>query len=217
MYVYLPSCQFTGMDPDASRKISSYLATRPDTRVAGCCRPEQKRLTAEDVAVTVCMSCAAITREASPQTTEISIWEHLLKDESFPWPDYHGERMTIQDCWRARNRPEVHAAVRQCMERMNLTVVELAENRERAQFDGVWRFRPVAKRNLDIAPTYFSDVQAHGLELLPEEQQRRRMEEWVQQYQTERVVAYCNACVKGIVLGGARGVHLLQLATKELK
>ena len=43
------------------------------------------------------------------------------------------------------------------------------------------------------------------------------MEEWVQQYQTERVVAYCNACVKGIVLGGARGVHLLQLATKELK
>lgn len=103
------------------------------------------------------------------------------------------------------------------MERMNLTVVELAENRERAQFDGVWRFRPVAKRNLDIAPAYFSGVQAHGLELLPEDQQRRRMEEWTKQYQTERVAAYCNACVKGIALGGAKGVHLLELATKELK
>ena len=44
--------------------------------------------------------------------------------------------MTIQDCWRARNLPLLQRAVRLCLERMNIVVVELDENYEKTRFDG---------------------------------------------------------------------------------
>lgn len=215
MDIYLPSCNFTAARPEASRKIKAYLTSR-DIQVAGCCRPTQKLLTSEDRVISICQTCSAITREASPQASEISLWEYLLTDNDFPWPDFQGEEMTIQDCWRARHKPALLDAVRLCMEKMNLRPVELAENRENTQFDGVWRFQPVAKKNLEIAPNYFGEVAATGLELLSPEEQKVRMEAWVSQYTTSRVAVYCTACLKGAELGGAHAVHLLELLTANL-
>ncbi len=216
MFVYLPSCNFTAACPDASRKIQAYLARKPGVRVAGCCRAEVRRLEPQDTAITVCMTCAAIVEEAAPQAEQISLWSYLFSDEAFPWPDFHGEPMTLQDCWRARHRPELHRAVRRCMERMNLTVVELEEREAAAQFDGVWRYNPVAARNLAIAPDYFGQVRDHGIELLPPEEQARRMVDWARRYETKRVATYCNACLRGVRMGGADGVHLLELAVQAL-
>ncbi|HWS41836.1 MAG TPA: hypothetical protein VN421_01980 [Pseudoflavonifractor sp.] len=213
MYTYLPSCNFTAACPEASRKIQRYLNEKTDVRVAGCCRPAQVRLTGEDTVLTLCLACSAITREVSPQAGEMSIWAYLLEDAAFPWPDYGGEPMVLQDCWRARNKPELLSAVRRCMARMNITPVELLEHREKTEFDGVWRFNPMPQRNLDIAPVYFGEVRDHGLELIPEEVQKLRMEEWAKQYTTDRVVTYCPACLNGVRLGGANGVHLMELAT----
>lgn len=211
MYIYLPSCNFTAAYPDVSRKIKEYLGKKPDMKIAGCCRPTQKTLTGQDTVLTICLTCAAITDEVSPQARQQSIWEYLLDDPNFPWPDYHGEAMVIQDCWRARNKPELQKAVRGCIERMNIVPVELEENFEKAQFDGVWRFNPIQQRNLDIAPKYFSQVRDHGLKLLSEEEQAVHMKEWVKQYTTEKVVTYCNACLRGVQIGGAKGVHLMEL------
>ena len=50
-------------------------------------------------------------------------------------------------------------AVRLCLERMNIVVVELDENYEKTRFDGVWRFSDAGvKKNIGIAPRYFGDV-----------------------------------------------------------
>ena len=103
------------------------------------------------------------------------------------------------------------------MRRMNLEPVELEENYEKTQFDGVWRFNEASyKRNIGIAPVYFTEVRDHGVDLLPPEEQKRRMEEWAKQYTTERVLTYCNACLKGVQMGGAEGVHLMELLTANL-
>ena len=217
MFVYLPSCNFTAACPESSKKIKAYLAEKEGFRVAACCRPTQKTLTAEDTVLSVCLTCSAITREVSPQAREMSFWEYVLTDPDFPWPDFGGERMTVQDCWRARNKPELQRAVRACMRRMNLEPVELEENYEKTQFDGVWRFNEASyKRNIGIAPVYFTEVRDHGVDLLPPEEQKRRMEEWAKQYTTERVLTYCNACLKGVQMGGAEGVHLMELLTANL-
>ena len=40
--------------------------------------------------------------------------------------------------------------------------------------------------------------------------------EWAKQYGDRRVVTYCTACLKGTLMGGAKGVHLMQLITKTL-
>ena len=72
------------------------------------------------------------------------------------------------------------------------------------------------QRNLDIAPIYFGEVRDYGLELIHEEKQKLRMTEWVKQYTTNRVVTYCTACLTGVRLGNANGVHLMELATGRL-
>lgn len=216
MYIYLPSCNFTAACPEANRKIRTYMTAKNDVRVAGCCRPTQKMLTDKDTVLTICLTCSAITGEVSPQAQEMSFWEYALTDTEFPWPDYRGERMVIQDCWRARRKPELQRAVRECMKRMNIVPVELEENFEKTQFDGVWRFNPVLQKNLDMAPEYFRKVRDFGVELIPKEEQMLRMKKWAEQYTTKRVAAYCNACLKGIQLGGAEGVHLMELMVRDL-
>lgn len=216
MIYYLQSCNFTAASPEASHKIRGYMEKKEGVEVPGCCRPSQKRFQEGDTVLSICLTCSAITREVSPHAAEMSFWEYVLTDTDFPWPDYDGEKMTIQDCWRARKKRSQMEAVRECMKRMNIQPVEIAENYENTQFDGIWRFNPVQKRNMDIAPAYFTQVQEHGLELIPQEEQLARMKEWVRQYKTERAVAYCSACVKGMRLGGANGIHLMELMTANL-
>jgi len=191
------------------------MASKEGTEVLGCCRQAQERLQKGDTVITICLSCAAITEEVSPQVREVSLWEYLLQSD-FPWPDHQGEEMMIQDCWRARKRPELQQAVRECMKRMNIKPIEMEDNFAYAEFDGVWRYNPVAPGNLSIAPKYFGEVRDHGVHLLPKEEQEQRMVEWCRQYTTDRVAAYCNACLKGIRMGGANGVHLAELITQNI-
>ena len=214
MFVYFPSCNFTRTFPNTSSAAKEFMQ-KQGVRVEGCCRPGHKNLTAGEQALVVCQTCTMLIGERRPDIPMQSAWEYLDGLE-FAWPDYHGEEITIQDCWRARHKPALLDAVRLCMEKMNLRPVELAENRENTQFDGVWRFQPVAKKNLEIAPNYFGEVAATGLELLSPEEQKARMEAWVSQYTTSRVAVYCTACLKGAELGGAHAVHLLELLTANL-
>ncbi len=217
MFIYLPSCNFTQSCPDSSNKIKSYLSKQQDVCVAGCCRAAQKKFTSKDTVITICLTCSAITREVSPQVKEISFWEYVLTVPDFPWPDFHGEAITVQDCWRARRNPGLMHAVRQCLQRMNIHPVEIEENFEKTTFDGMWRFSEAPiRRNIGIAPKYFSEVRDHGIELLPPNEQEERMKQWVEQYQTPRVVTYCNACLTGVKTGGADGVHLMELLTSNI-
>ena len=48
---------------------------------------------------------------------------------------------------------------------------------------------------------------------MPEEVQTALMREQVEKYTESLFVAACNRCVKGITMGGGKGVHLLELAT----
>ena len=48
------------------------------------------------------------------------------------------------------------------------------------------------------------------------EKQKEELEKWVSQYTTDRVTVYCNSCLKGVQLGGADGVHILDLIARDL-
>ena len=53
-------------------------------------------------------------------------------------------------------------------------------------------------------------------ELLSPEAQKEKMEARVKLYTTEKVAVYCNGCEKGLLIGGIRPVHLIELIAKEL-
>ena len=216
MIWYLPSCKYQAGHSASSARIRRWLSGREGIRIAGCCRTSQELFCPGDTVLTNCTSCTAITNEVSPWVREMSIYEFLLEQPDFVWPDYGGERITVQDCYRSIHKPHMMAAVRECLHRMHMVPVELAENLEKTRFDGVFQFTPVARNNLSIAPKFFGKLQEEYIEVIPPEQQHARMEAWVRQYTTERTVAYCNACLKGIGIGGGNGVHLLDLITRDL-
>lgn len=212
--IYLPSCNFTAAFPEVSKKIKNYLSTQGVT-VGICCRPTQSKLTEDDQLITICFTCSIISEENNPNTPQMSLWEYLLTID-FDWPDYKGEEMIIQDCFRAKNKPEVYNAVRECMKRMNISIIELEENKDSCNYDGVWLYNPVIEKNMAIAPNYFKNIQENHLELLPKEEQVAKMKEHAKQYKDKKVVTYCTACYKGVILGGGNGVHLLELITKNM-
>ena len=216
MIVYFPSCNFTKASPEASEKIKSYLKGHFGARIAGCCRPGHKTLTVGDTAVTICQSCSAICRENCSDVEELSVFELLDGDERFPWHDLSGEVLALQDCWRARNKPQLHAAVRSILVKMNAQVFELPENRERSKFCGTFRYNPMRPGNLAIAPGYFGRQMEGYLELHSAEEQQALMEVHCQSYPAGRMVCYCNSCLRGIQQGGGDGVHLMELMTSNM-
>ena len=211
MFRYYPSCNYTIASPEGSKKIKEYLKSNHNMEVEGCCRPGHKKLEEGDTAVTICQSCSIICRENAPFSNEVSVWEILDSDKNFNWPDLKGERITIQDCWRAKGKENLYKAVRSIMKKMNIEIVELEENYDNTEFCGVFRYNEMLPTNKKIAPNFFVDYMANNIELHSTEEQQELMEVHCRKYTTDRVVCYCNACLRGVIQGGAKGVHLMDL------
>ena len=134
-----------------------------------------------------------------------------MADKSFEYPNFGGEAITIQDCWRSKENLAEQEAVRELLRRMNFKIVELEENHERTKFCGVSLYQPQPPRNPKLAPKRF----LHGAQGLFQEhtleQKKSLMEEHCAQIRTEKVAAYCHYCVRGLKLGGAKTFHLAEL------
>ncbi len=234
MDYYIVSCVFTSRFPELSKRVQAYITGRFGMEMVRCCTPKYKlkEFTEKmpedynaswaalpdtapwkpgDTAISVCHNCNNIIEETQEGVTAKSLWELILEDESFVYPDFQGEAITVQDCWRSRNRNSEQDAVRTLMERMNIRVVELEENRENTMFCGNSLLRPQPPRNPVLAPRYYKD-NIEGL-FIPhtEEQQKQLMTDYCRQFTTEMAVCYCHYCLEGLKTGGVNGVHLAEL------
>ena len=207
---YYPSCKFTAFSPKTSEQICDYLSKRYGMVIQGCCRPAHPLMTAEDTAVCICNTCAAICSEDS-RAKVVSLWEILRDDDEFPFPDLHGEAMTLQDCWRCYDRRAEQESVRSILRRMNVSIVELDENHEKTRFCGMSLHQPLVQANADFAPIRFIENASGMFISKPEEEQRALMAAHCGKIQTDKVVCYCVPCTKGISAGGKQGIHLLDL------
>ncbi len=230
----MASCVFTEEYPELSRKIQAYVERVFALPIIRCCAanykveefekrmPEwyreewrgithYKKFPANSTMVSLCHNCAAIFEEQHPEIERQALWELILEDENFKYPNYRGEKMTVQDCWRQKENRAEQNAVREILRRMNIEIVELPENYERTKFCGYSLYQPQPLRNAKLAPKRFL-YGAEGLfqEHAAEEKQKL-MREYCAKIPTEKVVAYCHYCVRGLKLGGKRGLHLAEI------
>ncbi|MBR0139375.1 MAG: hypothetical protein IJM17_03705 [Firmicutes bacterium] len=219
MLLYFPSCKFTGLRPEISLKVQSYMKSR-GAKIAGCCRQGFGLPEAGDIAVTVCESCNLIISENRPGLELMSLAEFIDADENFVFPDLGGEMITVQDCLRAKNRPKERAAVRSLLRKMNFEVVELEgydgpEDAEARNFDGAWLYAPMNADNLALAPKSFSKYN-NMVTLLPPEEAELKLGAYCKRFETEKVCCYCNTCLAGLEkgLGGGRAFHITELVFK---
>ena len=209
--IYFPSCKFTAKYPKLSGIVKDYLREKFDAEVAGCCRPSLNKISEADTLIYVCNTCATFFKESSRAGKIISLWELMLEDDTFPYPNYQHQTMTVQDCWRTHDDRAEQDAVREVLRRLNIEVVELKENRELTKFCGYSLYEPLPPRYAELAPKRLGQ-EAEGLFVShTQEEKERLMREYCRQITTENVVCYCVACVNGINLGGKRGLHLAEL------
>ena len=232
---YVASCLFTAHFPKTSLAIQQYIAKFPEIETMRCCLPNFRikentdripdagargtwaslppsaDFQAGDTAYSLCHNCTNILDEQHPGMHLISLWELIDRDADFPFPDYAGMTVTLQDCWRSREQSGEQDAVRRLLGRMNIKYLEMEETREDCEFCGSTLYREQPAKNAKYAPRHYVE-QAQG-KFLPhsEEEQVRIMQEHCAQYQTKTVVCYCHYCLEGLLQGGVDGRHIAHL------
>ena len=233
-YRYIASCNFTLFYPELSVRIQNFLKNA-GLEIIRCCAPKYKVREFEEkmpesaaeqwrntthyaefgkdtVMVSVCHNCTAVFQEMHPEIKVLSLWEYILEHrEDFPYPDFGGERMTLQDCWRQFDNEAEQEAVRELMRRMNIEIAELEKNRSETTYCGVSTLRPAPSRNLVMAPERFVKNARGFFEPHTPEEQKRIMEDYCKQIKTETVVSYCHYCAQGFSLAGQKNRHLAEL------
>ena len=211
---FFPSCKASAQFKQASKAARAYVKEKLGIDPIGCCRPNHTKLTPDDLAVIVCNNCALIIEENTDAEFEF-LWEVIDQDPDFPFPDYQGEKMTVQDCWIAFDKPQAHDAVRSLMRKMNIEVVELEENRENSKFCGPNLCAPCTESNAELAHKRYVEEFPHMFTPMDADEQVAHFHSHCEQIETDKAVCYCKFCVDGINMGGKTGVHLLELLFPE--
>lgn len=233
-HIFIAACVFTSKYPNLSLRVQKYLKDRFSMPVIRCCvpqyqlkkfedampdwygtqwsdLPDYQEFTPEHTMVYLCHNCRNIFLEQHLEVATKSLWELILEDESFPLPDFQGETMAIQDCWRSNDNRTEQDAVRALMKKMNINIVELPENHEKTDFCGYSLYQPQPTRNPKLAPHRYVELAEGKFEPHTEEEKKQIMENYCQTIRTDKVVAYCHYCVDGLKLGGKDGIHLAEL------
>jgi len=215
MNVYYPSCNFQGLFPETAARIRKYLLTRPDAVIAGCCHKTQDLPGSGDTILAVCMSCMLCLRETRPDVPRRSLFEYILEDPDFRWPDLSDRTFVLQDCFRARGMHALQDAVRACLARCGARILEMPGNRDEEEYDGGFRYHLPKEAPLKDAPKYFGETLTPYLTLHDESEWTERFREHARLYQGHSVVCYCNTCTSSAKQGGADAYHLAELLFPE--
>lgn len=204
--IYFPSCNFTKASPQAAKKLRDWM--KGQMPIAGCCRTDIKEYPAGSRALYFCQACRETLEARLPQLEPENLFVWLDREEAFPLPSYAGLTVSVQDCWRDREHPEIHQAVRSLLDKMGVTIHEIPESRERANYCGNLHFipeRPEARALMDARPDT-------ALWQFSEEEQKLIFAEQLEKHGAQPVLCYCNRCKLGIETAGGRAVHLMELA-----
>lgn len=195
---YLPGCKFTKLDPQASKALIRFCKEQLDAIILGCCLKEFAMPKANDTVIYVCPTCALIMQESSPSVKLKSIYEVVLEYDCLPplsWVDLKKEKITVQDCWRSRNHPNLQASVREILKKMNASIVELENNFEHSDYCGSSLLQEPSPRYKTFAPNLFKDPIFKPCSF---EEQEKILSKHAEQYSTVFVGCYCTGCFEGI-------------------
>ena len=215
--IFLPSCTMKRRYPWASSKIREYLERTQNVVTVGCCKAACNKIHEDDDVVLICNDCAAIMEESSKARRIEFVWEIVDRDENFAFPDYHGEPMTIQDCWRAHEKRSVQEAIRSVLRKMNIAPVELEDSFEKTRYCGADLLKPYTETDLKYAPRRYVLEGGSMFTPMSEEAKDKVLKDHCSGIATEKVVCYCPSCLDGINRGGKKGYHLLDLLFPSAK
>lgn len=188
-----PGCALSLYKPETEQRVLRFLDRHLEdvTLHKICCRHDPQ-VEPGAVIINVCAGCDRRFRSLYEGVGTLSLWEVLDGLEGFAYPDYGGAQMSVHDPCPVRQRPQVHAAIRSLLGKMNIRVVE-------AEHHGV---HSVCCGD-DFYPT------------LPVADVHKKMKARAQSMPCQDVVVYCVSCVKSMHIGGKTPRHMIDLLFAE--
>ncbi|HEX2694714.1 MAG TPA: (Fe-S)-binding protein [Acidobacteriota bacterium] len=191
--LFAPGCALWLYKPGLAERLGRFLAGEPGgAELSLTCCKNQPAIEAGTEVVNVCPGCDKRYRNNYPDASTVSIWEVLAESETFPFPDYDGSEMSINDACPTRERTGVHDAVRTLLVRMNIRVVEP----ERTRTHGIC-----------CGDSFYGEI--------PTDDMKRLMAKRASEMPAEDVVVYCVSCAKAMFIGGKRPRYLVDLLFGE--
>ena len=192
-YLFAPGCALMAYKPHLAEKLKSVITEiyGPMDDLLSCCfnRPE---LPADTCVITPCATCAERYTQLYPDCTSTFFLAQLAESDTFPFPDYGGMKMSIQDTCSAKSHPDYLEAVRKLLVRMNITLVEPEKSGRRAKCCG---------------QVFYGKLETCKVE----EKMKARADEMP----CNDVVVYCASCIMSMTVGGKRPRYLLDLLFNE--
>jgi Fe-S oxidoreductase len=191
--VFAPGCALLLYKPRLAEKLHARLNGLFGALdlFSSCCHHAPAPPSGAEV-VTVCPGCDRRYRQNYARSLSLPLWEVLLGDGSFPFPDYGGAEMTVLDACPTRDQPRVHDAVRGLAARMNIALVEPGRTRERATCCGDSFYGALSAEGV------IGQMKAKGEEMPPQD-----------------ILVYCVSCAKSMFIAGRRPRYLVDLLSGE--
>ena len=192
-YLYAPGCALMAYKPHLSEQLLRYVTQtyEPMDTLLSCCF-NTPQLPPDTCIVTPCATCAERYAKLYPHCTSEFLLTRLADSTTFPFPDYGGVEMSIQDTCSARAYPEFLATVRRLLQRMNIRLVEPAKTGRRAKCCG---------------QVFYGKLETPKVEAL--------MKVRANEMPCHDVVVYCASCIMSMTVGGKRPRYLLDLLFGE--
>ena len=193
-YIYAPGCALVAYKPHLADKLKNEIIKMfgPMDTLLTCCFNSPKLNEEDTCIITPCVTCAASYRKLYPKNDVMFFLSRLAESEDFPFPDYGGVKMSIQDTCAARTQPEALATIRRLLEKMNIQLVEPAKTGAKAKCCG----------QVLYGKTDVSKVEGF-------------MKTRAGEMPCEYVVVYCASCIMSMTVGGKRPRFILDLLYGE--
>lgn len=189
--LFIPGCALREYKPELIARLTRFLMERgiADEVCTECCKSDAP-IEEGAAIIDCCPGCSSQFERRYPGSSIRALWQVLLETD-FPFPDYHGQKMSIQDSCRARNRysQEMQESARALCRKMNIELCEPKYTRDQVRCCG------------GSAP----DLETRRKMAL------RRAEDFPE----KDVVVYCTGCARSLSMTAAAPRHLLDLLFEE--
>lgn len=188
-----PGCALSIYKPEMENKIMKFLNENyGEVALHNICCHHDPELETGSIIINVCAGCDRRFRSLYEGISTISIWEILDGLDTFQYPDYKGLEMSVHDACPVRGKPQVHQAVRNLLNKMNIDVVE-------TKFNGI--------NSICCGDDFYPK--------LPMKQIHQKMKERADSMPCNEVCVYCVSCIKSMYIGGKTPRHLMDLLMGE--
>lgn len=188
-----PGCALSIYKPDMEQRILRYLNENyGDVELHKTCCRHDPNVEEGSLIINVCAGCDRRFGNLYEGVGTISLWEVFDEMNAFNYPDFHEAEMSVHDACPVRGKPQVHAAVRSLLSKMNIKIIE-------SEYHGA--------RSICCGDDFYP--------ALPLEQVHKKMKSRADSMPCDNVVVYCVSCIKSMFIGGKKPRHMLDLLFHE--